>query len=63
MYYGDLSPENFVSGPQIGPGSKVTYTIRIKHTTIADITQTKTILESHDQRLVKNLNESIKTNL
>jgi len=61
-YYGDLSPENFVSGPQIGPGSKETYTVRIKRTTITDITQTKTILESQDQRLVKNLNESIKTN-
>jgi Hemopexin len=59
-YYGDLTPENFSSGPQISPGSEETYTVRVKRTTVTDITQTKTVLESQDQKLVSNLNDSMK---
>jgi len=59
-YYGDLTPGNLTDGPDIGPGSDDTYVVRIKRTEVTDITKTSTVLESQDQRVVNDLNESIK---
>jgi len=59
-YYGDLTPGKLTDGPDIGPGSEDTFTVRIKRTTETDITKTSTVLESQDQRVVNDLNETIK---
>jgi hypothetical protein len=59
-FYGDLSSANFSSRPQIAPGTEETYTVRVKRTSVTNITETKTVLETQDQRVVDDLNEAIK---
>ena len=58
-YYGDITPGPLQSSQVLQGGAEETYTVIIKRSSSQTISDTMTVLESQDQTLVDNVNESM----